>query len=135
MVLVILATILWRRRFRGGIDHDEQPEPAAFARPEPFVYATIHSQGTIVQSTAADAHGWTSEKRGMYAHHSSTVPSTSPSAAGSSQGPGSSHEPSSSTTIISPSEVRDLRNEMQNLRRAMQDIGVERVEPPPTYVG
>jgi len=53
---------------------------------------------------------------------------------------GSSHQPPSDAggateSTLSTSEVRVLRQEMENLRRAMEEIQVERMEAPPTYAG
>lgn len=159
LAAVVLGTVLYRRRHRSqgifGVD-SEKPETAPYAQPIPFVYESGSSQSTTDDPESRPSRPRLApvvmtEKARMYAHNRSATDATtavantsattsaSPSAPASnpSTGPASSHEPPSSAQSpgISPSEVRDLRHEMENLRRAMQGIGVESLEPPPTYVG
>ena len=57
---------------------------------------------------------------------------------GSQTGTASSRDPlspgSSGSNLLSPTEVLGLREEVDNLRRVVQEIRAERFEPPPEYV-
>ena len=47
--------------------------------------------------------------------------------------PGSREGGTTAGSTLSPTEVLGLRNEVENLRRVMQEIRAERLEPPPEY--
>ncbi|OBZ70559.1 hypothetical protein A0H81_09078 [Grifola frondosa] len=63
-------------------------------------------------------------------------PRTTSSRYTESSGPASSRDPlsPSSSQALSPTEVIGLRTEVENLRRVMQEIRAERLEPPPGYI-
>ena len=48
--------------------------------------------------------------------------------------PGAASATGTGTGSISSTDVMGLRNEVENLRRVMQEIRAERLEPPPEYV-
>lgn len=139
LAIAALAVVWFRRQRSRGAFFEET---AAFAQPEPFVYGSVPMQTTIEGTAPVGPHTTAAfgGKRAIYTDNASpttsaNTPTTSTSAFSPLPGPTSSHQTPSSDPdpIISPTEVRDLRVEMENLRRAMQGIGVESAEPPPTY--
>lgn len=70
-------------------------------------------------------------------HHYAPSLATSSNVGGSQAGSASSRDPLSpgtATGSISSTDVLGLRAEVENLRRVMQEIRAERLEPPPEYV-
>lgn len=146
--LAVLAVILFRRRRsrRIFVDNAQDPNPVIFTQTEPFRYSSIQIQRTTdtpmestapVQASSPPIPSPTSRKsRRLQAHHDTilgNVPVNRSSPSGSlPTGPSLSNNlPSGHDPVIS--EVRGLRSEMEGLRRAVQQIGVDNNEPPPTY--
>lgn len=68
-------------------------------------------------------------------HHYAPSLATSSNVGGSQAGSASSRDPlSPGAGSISSTDVMGLRAEVENLRRVMQEIRAERLEPPPEYV-
>ncbi|GBE81170.1 Glutaminase A [Sparassis crispa] len=150
LALVALVAFLYRRRAQrlklGGFEgenvviYDPTQEPlvhqvtpfAPASRPLP----SLPVDSPTVYSSKAREH----LEAGLMAGPSPASSYTSTSQAPSSREPpttfGSDTQPATvSSPIVSPSDVRDLRAEVEILRRVMQDIHAERLEPPPGYVG
>ena len=115
-------------------EQQQGPESAPLRQVQPsqssVVLPTVATQGGVLASSKAR------EAAGYLSHR--TLPSTVSSSGPSSSGPASSREPpteASGPTVahISPTEVQGLRAEVENLRRAMEEIQAERMEAPPGY--
>lgn len=143
LALVGLAVILFRRRHsRGDINAiEEEPETGIHALPDPFVYSSVPTDTT--DTTEPQPAPVISEKARLYAQNPNGTTTNAPTASASaysssstnppSLGPSSSYSPPLNSQDPIVSEVRGLRTEMENLRRAMQQMGGEGNEPPPTY--
>jgi len=159
IAIIVLAFVFWRRRqrrkfaFGGRMDMDEM----ATSSP-PVAGVTIYSldahrdslqrlnpEGRESRDIITPGVTTTTDTRISKAREAaldrypqppipvSTTSATDFSGSGSgSSPPASSREPP--TTIVSPTEVQGLRVEVENLRRAMQEIQADRIDlPPPSY--
>ncbi|KAI0762087.1 hypothetical protein BD413DRAFT_643854 [Trametes elegans] len=61
------------------------------------------------------------------------IPATGSSAGGTSASGGVQPSPGTPASSLSNTDVHGLRAEMENLRRVMQEMQAERLEPPPEY--
>ncbi|EMD37588.1 hypothetical protein CERSUDRAFT_114227 [Gelatoporia subvermispora B] len=148
----VIGILLWRRRLRQMSDEGEKADHSV-GSPEPFPYSTMaslppsSSQPVDIPGPSTHenpAYGQavsiapTSKMRELMLNHSEAQrrPNPTSSAASGSTQPASSREPPSSNSGgLSPSEVSELRTEVENLRRVMQEIQADRMEPPPGYTG
>lgn len=129
VIAVLVVVFVRRRRSRASL------ERRGITQPDPFLDAFPTSQSPLIQRGAISFKVSSSpltleNTRTLVKDTNATV--TQPSVPNTFRTQASSpvQEP-----IISPSDVANLRTEMENLRRAMQGIGVETSEPPPTYIG
>ncbi|KAI0958924.1 hypothetical protein AcV7_004605 [Taiwanofungus camphoratus] len=145
--LCLAAFFLYRRRRRTRapplVVHDD-----AFStpKPDPFPYAAAPFDpptqtadvpySPVATSPPAGPIVMSSKLRQYMAAPTPPGPaSTVSSTAYASTTPASSREPPSEVleNPVSPRDIVGLREEMQNLRRVMQEIQVERLEAPPSY--
>lgn len=115
--------------------YDPQPSPPLSSPTDPYAANAFETPAPVVSSKAR-------ERALNQMHHYAPSSVTSSSVTGSGAGSavsGSSQEPLSPGTrrttsgSLSPTDVLSLRAEVENLRRVMQEIRAERLEPPPEY--
>lgn len=103
----------------GRQSHDVYPSPV------PMTTVTSPARLTKAQEAARRRHqpsGYTTTTSDMM----SSAPHSNPA---SNSGSSDREAPS----VVSPSEVQGLRTEVENLRRAMDEMQMERIEAPPSY--
>ncbi|KAI0744211.1 hypothetical protein C8Q80DRAFT_1220875 [Daedaleopsis nitida] len=114
--------------------YDPQPSPPLSSPTDPYATNAYETPVVPISSKAR-------ERALNQTHHyaPSSVTSSSVTGAGSAVS-ASSQDPLSPRThsgtassSLSPTEVLSLRAEVENLRRVMQEIRAERLEPPPEY--
>lgn len=144
LALAILAVVLCRRHSYCAPIIKGNPESVGLSRPEPFLYNISRSgMNTSTEGCVPTQLSITTmarEKNCLHAQNSistTTIPTVSTSISNASPCLTSSRELSLNTQqpVMAPTEVHELRTAVENLTRAMQQIGVDNNEPPPTYAG
>ncbi|KZT10664.1 uncharacterized protein LAESUDRAFT_643335, partial [Laetiporus sulphureus 93-53] len=141
LAIVLLAIFLWRRRSRSTSQLLEKDLVTDHPEPVPFPYnatpygsneqtgaESTHNPPPLMPSKLREHLNLTSHGE---QHADGSMVSTS---AYTSTAPASSQEPpSTDVSVPSASEMLSLRTEVENLRRAMQEIQADRIEAPPSY--
>ncbi len=144
--------MFWRRSRSPKYDSPEKAEVPRDETPRPFPFAYPSPQGTaeqtaslpVSQMQAVPVTSIVSAKMREYTRHANQYSQSTPSSAyTSSTDPSSSRVPptvvsdssqtGSGSSPLSPQDVQGLRSEVENLRRVMESIQNERLEPPPSY--
>lgn len=145
LALAVLAMILFRRRRSHHAPVVERrPRSMVSGQPEPYLYTRELSRSAIDTRTEdrpqvrPSIAMLTGEKNRLHFQNLTSTTTAAPTVSTPISFPASSsiHDPPSTNqqSLIAPTEVRELRTEMENLRRVMQQIGVDNNEPPPTYI-
>ncbi|KAI0793186.1 hypothetical protein C8Q75DRAFT_804004 [Abortiporus biennis] len=148
ILLLILGAFFWRRRSRyrfhkpGSFHNYETSMPTAFLSDTPTTSptsGTIQPINVALPSKAREEMTQNSQTTLIRSQNSnSSAPSSSYSGTSSGADPNPANASPESPGPIQESlqtDVRGLRAEMENLRRAMLEIHAERLEAPPEYEG
>ncbi|PCH43427.1 DUF1793-domain-containing protein [Wolfiporia cocos MD-104 SS10] len=152
--ILLLGLFFWRRSHReGGTEKDGDPETH---EADPFMYqpapvipaATITSSNTSLEQQPPVAMSTKMREYLASQRRTRTAPAPAPASNASEQAsasaytstaPASSQEPptspGSADAAMSSTEIIGLRTEVENLRRAMEELREERImDAPPEYV-
>lgn len=111
---------------RDHLDPERRQSHDAYLSPVPMTSAG-DSQPRLTKAQEAARHRY---QPSGYTLATSDTTSSAPHSNPASNSGSSGQEPPS---VVSPSEVQGLRTEVENLRRAMDEMQMERIEAPPSY--